>query len=548
MKESRVGILWSILLGFVFPFIIAIIMENIFPDWRWLQVSFHSLVETLGLFAGLSLAILFLLQQEQTNKEGSHYIWVSAALIFMAVLDGFHAAVMPGNNFVWLHSIAVLGGGFFFAIVWININNNQRRFAFQIAGIVTFISILIGVYSLTFPDKLPLMLIEDDFTTSSKIINVLSGIFFIIGAIYFFIRYWNKKSAENILFSFFCMLNGSAGLLFPFGYAWSGDWWLWHLLRLIAYLILLGYFFVVFAALTERRRTAELLEKRTTELTHLLQRIKDAVNVLASSSSEILTATSQIATGTSETAASISETTTTVEEVRQAAELSSQKAKNVSDRAQQVSQVAQSGQKSVDETSVEMKNIKVQMESIAETIVKLSEQSQSIGGIIATVTDLADQSNLLAVNAAIEAARAGEQGKGFSVVAQEIKSLAEQSKQATLEIRNILNDIQRATGAAVMATEQGNKAVDTGVKQSLNAGESISKLADAVAESVQVAVQIVASSQQQVVGMNQIGTAMESINQAGSETAASMKQAETAAKNLHEMGMKLKDLVKEYQI
>jgi methyl-accepting chemotaxis protein len=112
-----------------------------------------------------------------------------------------------------------------------------------------------------------------------------------------------------------------------------------------------------------------------------------------------------------------------------------------------------------------MKHIHDQMESVAASILHLSEQSQAIGEIIATVTDLAERSNLLAVNAAIEAAKADEQGKGFAVVAQEVKSLAEQSKQATAQVRTILNDIQTAMSAAVMATEQGSKAVDAGVKQ-----------------------------------------------------------------------------------
>jgi methyl-accepting chemotaxis protein len=188
------------------------------------------------------------------------------------------------------------------------------------------------------------------------------------------------------------------------------------------------------------------------------------------------------------------------------------------------------------------------MEAVTNTIVRLSEQSQQIGGIIASVTDVADQSNLLAVNAAIEAAKAGEQGKGFAVVAQEIKSLAQQSKQATIQVRNILSDVQKATSAAVMATEQTSKAVENGVKQSAQIGEAIKKLAESSGKAVEVATQIVASSQQQVVGMDQIGLAMKNVNQAGAENAASMVQAEKAAKGLHELGMKLKLLVEQYKI
>ena len=283
-------------------------------------------------------------------------------------------------------------------------------------------------------------------------------------------------------------------------------------------------------------------------LRRIMKEIMEGVNLLGSSSSEILAATTQVASGTAETATAITETTTTVEEVQQAAKQTAQKAKNVADSAQLVSKVSQNGQKAVEDTVNGMNHIREQMDTIAQTVVRLSEQSQSIGGIIASVTDIADQSNLLAVNAAIEAAKAGEQGKGFAVVAQEIKNLAGQSKQSTLQVRNILNDVQKATSAAVMATEQGSKAVEAGVKQSLLTGEAIRILSESSNEAVQAATQIVASSQQQVVGMDQIGIAMQNINQAGTETAVSMVQSEKAAKNLSELGMKLKELVERFKV
>jgi methyl-accepting chemotaxis protein len=271
--------------------------------------------------------------------------------------------------------------------------------------------------------------------------------------------------------------------------------------------------------------------------------IAEAATLLVSSANEILTATTQVASSTAETVTAIGETTTTIEEVRQAAQLSSQKAKEVSDTAQRIGQVVQSGRKSVEETVAAMRNIHEQMDSVAKTIVHLSEQSQSIGGIIAAVTDIADQSNLLSVNAAIEAAKAGEQGKGFTVVAQEIKSLAEQSKQSTNQVRSILNDIQKATSAAVMATELGTKAVNAGVNQSTLAGDSIKLLAESIDESARSVMQIVASSQQQVIGMDQICIAMENIQQSGSQNVESIKQTENVAKQLNTLGMKLKSLV-----
>ncbi len=287
----------------------------------------------------------------------------------------------------------------------------------------------------------------------------------------------------------------------------------------------------------------EIVNKRTNELSGVLKEVKDTVNVLAAASSEILAATTQVATGAVQSAASITETSTTVEEVRQAAQLSSQKATEVSEKAFHVAQISQDGQKAVDETVHGMDHIKQQMEVIAQTIIRLSEQSQSIGGIIASVNDVANQSNLLAVNAAIEAAKAGEQGKGFAVVAQEIKSLAEQSKKATAQVRTILFDVQKTTSAAVMAAEQGNKAVEAGVKQSIQAGEAIKVLAESTRDAANVAVQIVASSKQQLIGMDQIGVAIKTINQAGSENASSMKQVKQSARDLNELGLKLKALV-----
>jgi len=299
--------------------------------------------------------------------------------------------------------------------------------------------------------------------------------------------------------------------------------------------------------ITYRDQLEEMVSKRTAELTNVLAEVKETINILASSSTQILAATTQVATGTAETATAISETSATVEEVQQASKQASQKAKNVADSAQRVVQVFQNGKQAVDETIAGMNKIREQMDSIAQTVVRLSEQSQSIGGIIASVTDIADQSNLLAVNAAIEAAKAGDQGKGFAVVAQEIKNLAGQSKQATLQVRNILNDIQKITGAAVMATEQGSKAVDSGLKQSVQAGEAIRILAESSNDAVQAATQIVASSQQQVVGMDQIGVAMQNINQAGTETAVSMVQAEKSAKSLYELSQKLKAMTEKFQ-
>ena len=283
-------------------------------------------------------------------------------------------------------------------------------------------------------------------------------------------------------------------------------------------------------------------------LREITREIIEGVNVLASSSSEIMASTNQVASGATETAAAVSETTSTVEEVKQTSLVASTKARDVSEIAQRAIQAAQTGRRSVEESIAGMGRIQVQVAAIADSIVKLSEQSQAIGDIIATVNDMAEQSNLLAVNAAIEAAKAGEQGKGFAVVAQEVKSLAEQSKEATSQVRVILNEIQKATNAAVLATEQGNKSVEAGVRQSQEAGEAIRQMGECIDESAQAALMISASSQQQLTGMDQVALAMENIKQASEQNVAGMIEVELTVQNLHDLGQKLKGVVERYKV
>ena len=261
---------------------------------------------------------------------------------------------------------------------------------------------------------------------------------------------------------------------------------------------------------------------------------------LSAAAGEILASTAQGVASATETAAAVSETTATVEEVKQTALLSSQKARLVSESAQQAARTAADGRRALEATAQGMHGIQEKMEAIASTIVRLSERSQAIGEITATVGALAEQSNLLAVNAAIEAAKAGEHGRGFSVVAQEVKSLAEQSRQATRQVREILGDIQKNVGAAVMITEQGAKSVAQGVGQAADAGHAIIQMAERIEEAAQAAVQIAASSQQQLAGMDQVALAMESIQQASAESAAGSRQAESSAQSLHALGQSLR--------
>jgi len=271
--------------------------------------------------------------------------------------------------------------------------------------------------------------------------------------------------------------------------------------------------------------------------------LKESSAVLASSAAEILAATTQQASGAAESSAAVTETVATVDEVTQTAEQSVQRARAVAEAAQRASELGKDGRRAVEASVAAMAAVKGQAESVAGSIVTLAEQAQAIGEIIATVNDIAEQTNLLALNAAVEAARAGEHGRGFGVVAGEVKALAEQSRKATVEVRRILGDIQRATGTAVMSTEEGTKQVIATARQVAEAGEAIRALVDATSEAAQATHQIVASAGQQAAGMAQIRQAMGSIHEATQQNLASTRQAERAAHDLNDLGRRLVALV-----
>jgi methyl-accepting chemotaxis protein len=282
---------------------------------------------------------------------------------------------------------------------------------------------------------------------------------------------------------------------------------------------------------------AVLITRRVTDV------IRTGIQQIASSAAEILAATTQQASGTQEEGVAIQQTTSTIQEVKQTALLSSQKAQVVAELVGRTSQASLEGRRAAQETLEGMREAKARMEGIAERVLGLSEQGQAIAEIIASVNDLTEQSNLLAVNAAIEAAKAGESGKGFSVVASEVKALAEQSKQATSQVRQILGEIQRTTQAAVLATEQGVKASDAGESLSQRTGESIHLLTESLAEAAQAAKQILITAQEQSAGVEQVASAMANISQVSTQNMAATRQMARAAQDLNSLAQQFKALV-----
>ncbi|WP_034641334.1 methyl-accepting chemotaxis protein [Desulfovibrio inopinatus] len=300
--------------------------------------------------------------------------------------------------------------------------------------------------------------------------------------------------------------------------------------------------------LSDKDTMGNALSSMVQALRKMTGQMTDAAHVLTTSISQISASSTQLSTSSAETATAVSEISATVEEVKQTTRLSMDKAKTVAEVAAEAAKSSQSGSEATEQLNAEMDTIKGKMEYVAQHIVRLSEKSQDIAHIIAVVNDLADQSNILAVNAAIEAAKAGEEGRGFSVVAQEIRSLAEQSKQATDQVRSILADIQKATSAAVMATEQGSNAVESGVHRTENAATAIQQLADTISQAAMAATQISASSQEEFAGMDQVALAMDNISQATSQNTESARQLENSAMSLQDLGIQLQELVSRYKL
>lgn len=286
------------------------------------------------------------------------------------------------------------------------------------------------------------------------------------------------------------------------------------------------------------RRQAELEESG--DLNRTLNELADG---LYGSGARISEALAELASNAQETLAAVTETTTIVDEVRQTAEVSSHKARRVAEDAKMVIQISERGKQASDQTVAGMKHIREQMQAIADGMSKLTNQSKQIGEIIAVVDDLAQQSNLLSVNASIEAAKAGEYGRGFAVVADEVKNLSKESKEATAHVRKILNDISDATVSATLSTESGTKAVASGEEVVRQAKDSILALSDSIVQASETSTQIEVTSQQQLVGMQQVVSAMESVKEASNHNVRSVRDLEQAVNNLNELGKSLKALI-----
>ena len=267
-------------------------------------------------------------------------------------------------------------------------------------------------------------------------------------------------------------------------------------------------------------------------IVYLIKQTQESSKRLSQSSSEILSATEQQASGAAEQAASISQTTATMEELAATYRQIADNADHVVRMAEATMGNAESGQQAVANTLGSMEQIKARTQSSANKILALGERSQQIGQVLSMINNSADQPKILALTAAIEAARAGEAGKGFSVVAVEIRKLAESVVDSTGEISTIMTEIQAAANDLVISTEQELKQVGEGVELAHVTGDSLEQILDMIEQTTVAAKEISVATQQQKSATDQVVRAMKEVASVAQQTAAGSKQVAGSAEML----------------
>jgi methyl-accepting chemotaxis protein len=279
-----------------------------------------------------------------------------------------------------------------------------------------------------------------------------------------------------------------------------------------------------------------------------LVQVSEATAAVASASSEISSSTEQMAAGSQEQTSQTSEVASAVEEMTKTIVENSRNAVETADTAKQARRSAEEGGKIVDETVSGMKRIADFVNQSAETVKALGKSSDAIGEIIAVIDDIADQTNLLALNAAIEAARAGEQGRGFAVVADEVRKLAERTTKATKEIAEMIKKIQSETVGAVQSMEIGTREVDNGISLADKAGSSLKAIVEVSVKVTDMVSQIAAASEEQSSASEQISKNVEAISSVTNQSAAGTQQIARAAEDLNRLTENLQQLVAAFNL
>ncbi|MDP1994142.1 MAG: methyl-accepting chemotaxis protein, partial [Ignavibacteria bacterium] len=264
-----------------------------------------------------------------------------------------------------------------------------------------------------------------------------------------------------------------------------------------------------------------------------LSDVVSAVEATASASTEISSSAEEMAAGAQEQSSQTTEIAGAVEEMTKTILETSQNSSKSAEAAKSAGAIAKEGGKVVNETIQGMNRIAEVVKRSAETVLALGKGSDQIGEIVQVINDIADQTNLLALNAAIEAARAGEQGRGFAVVADEVRKLAERTAKATKEIAVMINQIQKDTGGAVESMNRGTEEVEKGKVLADKAGQSLKEIIVGVEQVVDMSTQVAAASEEQSSAAEQISKNIEAISSVTHESAAGVQQIARAAEDLN---------------
>lgn len=240
---------------------------------------------------------------------------------------------------------------------------------------------------------------------------------------------------------------------------------------------------------------------------------------------------------------SVTETTTTIEELGVFTLQSAEQADSAAGGAKQALALAEGGTHTVGQTIEGISGLKDQVTAIANQIIRLSEQTAQISTVSDLVADLANQTNMLALNAGVEAARAGEHGKGFAVVAGEIRKLADQSKKSADRINSLVNEVQAAINSTVMVTDEGTKKATVGIELAQETGMVFASIADSVNQVFINSQQIAQTSKRQAVAVQQVVAAMNVINLGAKETVTGITQVKDATNNLNKTAENLEAVV-----
>jgi CHASE3 domain sensor protein len=276
----------------------------------------------------------------------------------------------------------------------------------------------------------------------------------------------------------------------------------------------------------------------------LSRQIGTVVGQVQSSSAELQAAANQQATGSKEQSTAMNEITTTISELLATSRQIAESAQRVASVAEQTAGAARSGDNTVQKASDSLVGIRRQVDLVVNHMLELGKKSQQIGAVLEIVSELAEQTNILAINATIEAVGAGETGRRFAVVADEIRKLADRVGGSTKEIRGLIEDVRGAVNTTVMATEAGSKAVDAGNREFAEVASSFKDIAGLVSTTTEASREIELSTQQQATAVEQVNVAIANVAQATRETEASSGQTLQTASQLASLSKELLRLVK----